>query len=152
MSPTAISVSVGRPSTPTVPGCSAWGMSELSPLPSPLRRDIVHLLGHIAVGKGAARTGIERDDRLAERRRLRQPDRPRDDGAQHLVAEVVADLADDLIGELRTRVVHDTHERADVQPSIEVAADEVDVAQQLAETFEGVVLALDRNEHLVGRA
>ena len=74
------------------------------------------------------------------------------DGAQHLVAEVVADLADDLIGELRAGVVHHADERADVQSSIQVAADEVDVAQQLAEAFEGVVLALDRNEHLVGRA
>ena len=32
-------------------------MSELSPLPSPLRRDIVHLLGDVAVGDGAAERG-----------------------------------------------------------------------------------------------
>ena len=35
-------------------GVSAIGMRELSPLPKPLRRVIVHLLGHVAIGDGAA--------------------------------------------------------------------------------------------------
>ena len=65
---------------------------------------------------------------------------------------MITDLVDDLIGKLRASVVHHTHERADVQPGVEVAPDEVDVAQQLAEPFERVVLALDRDQHLVRRA
>ena len=73
-------------------------------------------------------------------------------GAQHLVAEVVAHLADDLIGELGAGVVHHAHDRADLERRVEVAPDEVDVAQQLPETLERVVLALDRDEHLAGRA
>ena len=39
----------------------------------------------------------------------------------------------------------------DLERRIEVALDEVDVAQQLAEPLERVVLALDRNQHLVRR-
>ena len=58
---------------------------------------------------------------------------------------------DDLIGELGPGVVHHAHDRADLQRRVEVAPHEVDVAQQLAEALEGVVLALDRHEHLVGR-
>ena len=65
---------------------------------------------------------------------------------------MVAHLADDLIGELGAGVVHHAHDRADLELRVQVAPDEVDVAQQLAESFERVVLALDRDEHLLGRA
>ena len=40
--------------------------------------------------------------------------------------------------------------RADLERRVEVRLHQLDVAQQLAETLEGVVLALDRDEHLVG--
>ena len=43
------------------------------------------------------------------------------------------------------------HDRADLERRVEVALDEVDVAQQLAEALERVVLALDRHQHLGGR-
>ena len=35
-----------------------------------------------------------------------------------------------------------------VQRRVQVASDQIDVAEQLAETLQGVVLALDRDEHL----
>ena len=38
----------------------------------------------------------------------------------------------------------------DLELGIEVGLHQVDVAEQLAETLEGVVLALDRNDHLAG--
>ena len=65
------------------------GSATLSPLPSPLRRAIAHLLGQFPVGDGASRGGIEHRDGLAEGRRLGQPNSPGDDAAAHLVGEVL---------------------------------------------------------------
>ena len=69
---------------------------------------------------------------------------------QHLVAEVLANLLDDLIGQLGAGVVHDAHDRRHLERRVEIAPDQIDVAQQLAETLERVVLALNRNEDFVG--
>src|SRR5690606_29084128 len=65
---------VSPPTTPLASG----GMSAPSPLPSPLRRATAHLLGQLAVGDGAPRGRIERDDGLPERRSFGQPDRAGD--------------------------------------------------------------------------
>ena len=69
----------------------------------------------------------------------------------HLVAEVLAHLGDDLVGQLGPGVVHHQDDRADLERRVEVLLDQLDVAQQLAQALEGVVLALDRDQHLVGR-
>ena len=57
----------------------------------------------------------------------------------------------DLVGQLRAGVVHHQDDGADLERRVEVLLHEVDVAQQLAQALEGVVLALDRDEHLGGR-
>jgi hypothetical protein len=64
---------------------------------------------------------------------------------------MLAHLAGDLVGELGAAVVHRQQDRRDVQARVEVGAHEVDVAQQLAEALQRVVLALDRDQHLVRR-
>ena len=65
--------------------------------------------------------------------------------------EVLADLALDLLGEPGPGVVHREHDAADVERRVEVRLHQRDVAQQLTETLERVVLALDRDDHVVGR-
>src|SRR5215216_1879624 len=110
MSATGMSISTAAwvpPLCPTSPG----GISELSPFPSPLRRTIVHLLGDVAVGDGATRLGVERDDRLAERRGFGQPHGARYHCPHDLVAEVVAHLLHHLIRQLGAGVVHHAHDR-----------------------------------------
>ena len=59
-----------------------------------------------------------------------------------------ADLVHDLSGQLGTGVIHDQDDGADLQVRVEVPLHQINVAQQLTDTFEGVVLALDRYEHL----
>ena len=46
--------------------------------------------------------------------------------------------------------IHRQHDALELQRGIEVVADEVDGGHQLPEALEGVVLALDRDEHAVG--
>ena len=65
-----------------------------------------------------------------------------------LLAEVLANLLRHLLGQLGPGVVHDQHDRAHLQRRVEVPLDQVDVAQELAQTLQGVVLALDGDQHL----
>src|SRR5262245_32051518 len=114
MSVTGISVSTD-PSSTRSDSLTPWGISEPSPLPNPLRRFIVDRLGDVAVGESPARPGVERGDRLAERRCLRQTDRAGHDRAHDLVPEVIADLPDDLVAEVGARVVHHADDRAHLE-------------------------------------
>ena len=64
---------------------------------------------------------------------------------------MLPDFAGDLLGQFGAPVVHGQQDRRDLEIGIEVTADEVDVAEELTEAFECVVLALDRDEDLDGR-
>jgi hypothetical protein len=62
---------------------------------------------------------------------------------------MAAHLVGDLVGQLGAPVVHGQQDRRHVQVGVEVRAHEVDVRQQLPEPLQRVVLALDRDQHLV---
>src|SRR5690606_1187921 len=47
-------------------------------------------------------------------------------------------------------VVHHEHHRAELEAGVQVALHELDVAQELPQALQRVVLALDGNEHLAG--
>src|SRR5947209_935206 len=104
------------------------GMRASRPLPSPPRRATTHLLGQFAVRQRTAGRRVEDEDGLAERRRFREPDRPRNDVAAHLGAEMGPYLLDHLVGELGAGVVHGQDNRGELQAGVQVALDEVDVA------------------------
>src|SRR3954470_3125981 len=95
----SIGRSTNRGESPSMEPASE-GMRAPRPLPRPPSRAMTDLLCNAAVRRGTARRGVECDDGLAKRGSLGKPHRPRDDGPQHLVAEVLADLFDDLIGQL----------------------------------------------------
>src|SRR3712207_5765122 len=125
------------------------GISDPRPLPSPLRRcTAAHLLRQLPVGERAARARIEGDDRLTERGSLGEAHGAGYHVAADLRPEVVPNLVHDLVGELRAGVVHDQDDGAHLETRIEASTDELDVAQQLPQTLERVVLALDGDQHL----
>ena len=107
------------------------------------------LLGGLEVARGAPRTGIVGHHRLAIARRLGDPDVAGDDRLEHLVAEVVPDVLLDGVGQPGTPVVHGQQDRGDVERRVQVLAYQVDVVDQLVEPFQRVVLALDRDQHLL---
>src|SRR5947209_7012909 len=145
MEATGISWNPPAPSSPE-PG----GMRAPRPLPSPPRRATAHLLGQLPVCGGAPGGRIEHDDGLPERRRLREAHSAGHHRPAHLRSEVLAYLADDLVAEAGASVVHGEHDRAHGQPWIQIALNELNVPNELAEALQGVVLALDRHQHLVG--
>ena len=56
-----------------------------------------------------------------------------------------------LVCKLGPGVVHGQHDRRDFERLVEVALNQLDVAEQLAQTLQCVVLALDRDEDLACR-
>ena len=65
-----------------------------------------------------------------------------------LVAKVFPNLVGHLARQLRSGVEHDEDDRAQLQGRIQVASDEIDVANQLSKALECVVLGLNRYEYL----
>src|SRR3954470_7590133 len=95
----------GTSSSPPTPSGIPAGIRAPRPLPRPPRRATADLLRQLPIRHGAAGGRVEHDDRLAERRRLREADRPRHDRLVHPGPEVLAHLLLDLIGELGAGVV-----------------------------------------------
>jgi hypothetical protein len=62
-----------------------------------------------------------------------------------------AHLRGDIGRERGPAVVHRQQHAGQAQARVEVVADEIDRREQLAQALQRVVLALDRNEHAVGR-
>jgi hypothetical protein len=62
---------------------------------------------------------------------------------------VAAHLVRHLVGQLGAPVVHGQQDRRHVQRRVQVGPHQFDVGQQLAQALQRVVLALDRDEHLV---
>ena len=94
--------------------------------------------------------GIVRDDSLTVARRLGNAHRARDDGLKSVVREVRANLALDLLGELRALVRHREQHARDTQARVKIHADAFDSVPQLAEALQGVVFGLDRDHDFIG--
>jgi hypothetical protein len=112
-------------------------------------RALGHLPRQRAIAFGAPRLGVVDGDGLAEARRLAEPHGPRDDDVVDAIAEIAANLADDLLGQLRPRVEHRHDDARQPKRRVDVLLDEADVVEQLTEPFEGVVLALDGDDELL---
>src|SRR5580692_4538926 len=94
---------------------ASLGMRALSPLPSPLRRAIAHLLSQLAVRHGASRGRIENRDGLPERRGLREAHRPGDHNPADALREVLPYLVGHVDGETGPSVVHGEHDGGDFE-------------------------------------
>ena len=127
-------------------------MSAAETLTQPAWRATADLLGQLPVGDGAPRelgsnvmigcpNDGASDSRTVRGTTLRQTMSPKWSRTS----------AADLVGQLGPGVVHDEHDGADLQRRVQVLLDQVDVAQELTESFERVVLALDRHQDLGGR-
>ena len=66
------------------------------------------------------------------------------------IAEVFAHLAGYLVGQPQTGVVHGQQKAFDLQLGIQLRLGHADRVEQLAETFQREILALDRDQYAVG--
>lgn len=81
--------------------------------------------------------------------RLADAHRSRDHRLQDAVAEVVTDLVGDVVGQAGPAVEHGQEDGRDLQVGVEVELDQFHVLQELTESLQRVVLALDGDEDLL---
>ena len=111
------------------------------------------VLSSVASAEYASRTrGLRRipRDRQPVARCLRQADIPRDDRVEHARSKVSADFRRDIGRQLRPAVEHRQHDTLHREGGIEVVSNEIERGEQLGQSFQGVVLTLERNENGVG--
>lgn len=60
-------------------------------------------------------------------------------------------LGGDLGGEVGSAVIHGQEDTFEFEIRVEVVADEIERGEQLGQPLQGVVLALQRDEHRSGR-
>jgi hypothetical protein len=84
-------------------------------------------------------------------RRLGEPDIARDHGREGLLGEVAAHFVLDLARQVVARVGHREQHALEREARIQLAAHELDRFEQAGQTFERVVLALQRDDHGVCR-
>src|SRR5690606_4996318 len=86
--------------------------------------------------------GVEGLDGFAVRRSLGETDRAWNHGLVGDFSEIVTDLLGHILGQLGSAVIHGEDDTTDLQLRVETAGDQLDVAEQLAQTLQRVVLAL----------
>src|SRR5579883_116980 len=132
------------PLSPATGLATGWlGMRAPRPRPSPLRRGTDHLLGQLPVGDRPPGDWVEHCDRLPEAWRFGKPNRSGYDYPAHLGPEVGPHVLRHLLGQLGPGVVHGEDDGAQLERGVQVALDQGHVLEQLAQAFQGVVLALD---------
>ncbi len=108
-------------------------------------------LRHCQVALGTSRLHVVQQDGLAEARGLREAHIPRDRGAEDLTPEEFLRLARHLFREVETRIEHREQHALDGETRIVVLLHEPHGVEQFREALERVVLALNGNQHRVGR-
>ena len=80
-----------------------------------------------------------------------KPGVPVNERVEHKLPEVHPHLFDHLIGQAETGVVHGEENALDGQFGVESALHNFDRVEQLAQSFQGEVFALDGDDHTVRR-
>src|SRR6266545_8100293 len=114
-------------------------------------RAIENLLRQVAVGVRGLAARVVLQDRSALHRRLGVADRLLDPGLEHELAEVLLEDLDRLAGVQRTAIEHRRQDAHDRDVRVQVLADHRQRVLELDEPAQREVLALDRDDHMVGR-
>ena len=110
-----------------------------------------NLLREIAIGLGGHPVRIVLQHRHALDGRLREPDRLPDPRREHAIAEVLLQDLDRLLGVDGARVHERRQDALDLDVRVEVLADHLQRVLQLDQPAHRQILALDGDDHLVGR-
>ncbi len=84
-------------------------------------------------------------------RRLGQANRPGDDRFEDDRTEMAPRFCRDIGGQVGSSVVHGQHNPVDQEAGVEVIANEIERGKQLGQSFQGVVLTLERDQDRIGR-
>ena len=96
------------------------------------------------------RLGVVENDGKAMALTLAQLDVALDDGLEYQLLEVALHLIVNLVGKAKTTVVHGEQETFDLELGVELALDNLDGVEQLADTLKSKVFALYGDDDAVG--
>src|SRR5918999_1281815 len=142
---------VGNSSNLSPPTLSPVAMSAESPRPSPLLPTAQHLLGNGRVRLRPGALGSVESYRQTEAGRLAQPYVPGYYRTEHTISEEGTYLVGYLVGEVGARVEHRQEDPSHLEAGVQLFPHHPYALHELRQALEGVVLALYRNEDLVGR-
>src|ERR687898_772539 len=108
------------------------------------------LLGEIAVGTGCGALRVVLEDRGATDGSLGELDRLADPRLEHQLAEVLLEDLHRLLGVDGPRVEHRRQDSLDLDAGVEVLPDHLKRVLKLDESAHREVLALHRDDHLIG--
>ena len=108
------------------------------------------LLGECGVRGGPGRVRRVVRDRLAVAGRLGESNVARDDGIEHAVTQMPPDFTRDIGRELRPSVVHRQDHALEGEVRVQVITNEFEGGKQLRQSFQGVVLTLERDQNRIG--
>ena len=94
---------------------------------------------------------VIKKDRLTVAGRFREADIPRNPRPVDLLPEMASNLRFHLTSEVVSLVDHRENDALDLEARIELGLHEIHGLDQIREAFEGVVFALERDEHSIGR-
>ena len=118
-----------------------------------MRAVVLHELnGEVHVGLAALALRLVEIDGLAVAGRLRNADGARDGGLVDLGPEVLFDLLHDLHGQVQAAGEHREDHALNVQIGVILLADGLQGADELRQTFQRIILALDWDQHTVAGA
>ena len=133
------------------------GRREDNPLPSGLRVFSVPVLilkyfpCQLNIALRAARAWIVHQNRLSMTRSLRKTDTPRDDCSQDVVLKEVSQIVGHRPCEIGAFIVHCEENTFNLKGMREPLPHLVDGVHELRDALEGEKLALDGDEHRIGR-
>src|SRR5207302_10143995 len=104
-----------------------------------------HLLGELAVGRGARRAAVVLEDADAAGARLGKAHRLADHGVEDHVAETLAHPGEDLLAVQRATTMHGADHAEHVQLRVELVAHALDGLHQRTHPVEGEELDLQRD-------
>src|SRR5215471_10356782 len=141
--------------TSTRASVSAGSDASSAPRPRPSPRLVImvqHLPSQFEVRDGATGPEIVEHYRSAVAGRFREADAAWNDGVEHLPWKISIDLLADLEREARSPIEHREHKSEKIKPRIQLVADELHgFLEEMRESLERVELALQREQHSIGR-
>src|SRR5262245_14454097 len=144
--------SIGTSSRDSV---SAGSDASSAPKPRPRPRLVImvqYLPSQFEVCDRATRPEIVQHDRPAVAGRFREADVARNDGVEHLPWKVSIHLFSDLEREARSPIEHREQDAQKVEPRIQLLSNELHgLLEKMRQSLERVELALQRNQHSIGR-
>src|SRR3989304_713904 len=133
------------------PSAVRSGMSAPRPLPRATFCMTDDLLRKLKVALRAPGPDVIEERRFAVARRLAQRHVPVDDGCVHLVLEVLAHFIRHLFRKIVPAVIHGEKHAFYDESRIQVLFDKLDGVHESGQALERVILALNRDQHAVGR-